>query len=153
MRARGAEQLCLPEERLLNICRAEEALRSQTSNVVIGSLHKLTRRSPGKFIQMLQSFSSYSLHAQKGDFPGSQVVKTLPSKAGGEGSTPGRELRSYMPQGQKTKTQNRSNLVTDSVKTLKMVHIKKHLLIKGELELRLEGKAGLEDLQLHEHHY
>ena len=25
-----------------------------------------------------------------------------------------------------------------------MVHIKKHRLIKGELELRLEGKAGLE---------
>ena len=38
---------------------------------------------------MLQSFSSYSLHAQKGDFPGSQVVKTLPSKAGGTGLIPG----------------------------------------------------------------
>ena len=80
------------------------------------------------------------------DFPGDPVVKTSPSNAGGEGSIPGRELRSHMPQGQKTKTQNRSNLVTDSVKTLKMVHIKKHLLIKGELELRLEGKAGLEGL-------
>ena len=87
------------------------------------------------------------------DFPGDPVVKTSPSNAGGEGSIPGRELRSHMSQGQKTKTQNRSNLVTDSVKTLKMVHIKKHLVIKGELELRLEGKAGLEDLQLHEHHY
>ena len=30
------------------------------------------------------------------------------------------------------------------MKTLKMVHIKKRLLMKGELELRLEGKAGLE---------
>ena len=59
------------------------------------------------------------LELDMGDFSGSPVVKTLPSKAGGEGSTPGRELRSYMPQGQKTKTQNRSNLVTDSIKTFK----------------------------------
>ena len=36
-----------------------------------------------------------------------------------------RELRSHMPRGQKTKTQNRSNIVTNSIKTLKMVHIKK----------------------------
>ena len=37
------------------------------------------------------------------------------------------ELRSHMPQGPKTKTENRSNSVTNSVKTLKMVHIKKNL--------------------------
>ena len=35
------------------------------------------------------------------------------------------ELRSSMPCGQKTKTKNRSNIVTHSIKTLKMVHIKK----------------------------
>ena len=37
-----------------------------------------------------------------------------------------------MPRGEKTKTQNRSNLVTDSIKTLKMVHIKKGILKKKE---------------------
>ena len=62
---------------------------------------------------------------RNGDFPGGPVVKTSPSNAGGEGSIHGRELRSHMPRGQKTKTENRSNLVTDSIKTLKMVHIKK----------------------------
>ena len=35
------------------------------------------------------------------------------------------ELRSHMPCGQKTKAQNRSNIVTDSIKILKIVHIKK----------------------------
>ena len=34
------------------------------------------------------------------------------------------ELGSYMSPGQKTKTQNRSNLVTNSVKSSKLVHIK-----------------------------
>ena len=35
------------------------------------------------------------------------------------------ELRSHMPQGQKTKTQNRSNIVTNSIKTLKWFTSKK----------------------------
>ena len=34
-------------------------------------------------------------------------------------------LRSHIPGGKKTKTYNRSNIVTNSIKTLKMVHIKK----------------------------
>ena len=34
-----------------------------------------------------------------------------------------RELRSHMPHGQKTKTYSRSNIVTNSVKTLKVVYI------------------------------
>ena len=37
------------------------------------------------------------------------------------------ELKSYMPPGQKTKTQNRINIVTNLIKTLKMVHIKKKI--------------------------
>ena len=37
------------------------------------------------------------------------------------------ELRSL---GQETKTENRSNIVTNSIKTLKMVHIKKKNLKK-----------------------
>ena len=35
------------------------------------------------------------------------------------------ELGSHMPRGQKNNIKNRSNIVTSSVKTLKMVHIKK----------------------------
>ena len=34
------------------------------------------------------------------------------------------ELRSHIPYDPKTKMQNRSNIVTNSIKTLKMVHIK-----------------------------
>ena len=62
-----------------------------------------------------------------GDFSGDPVVKTLPSNKGGTGSISSGGLRSHMPHSQKTKTQNRSNIVTNSIKTLKMVHIKKNL--------------------------
>ena len=41
-----------------------------------------------------------------------------------------RELRSHVPHGQKTKTQNRSNTVANSIKALKMVHIKKKKIFK-----------------------
>ena len=59
------------------------------------------------------------------DFPGSPVVKTVPSNAGGVGSIPGwgaKILHVLQP-----KNQNRSNIVTNSIKTLKMIHIKKIL--------------------------
>ena len=48
---------------------------------------------------------------------GAPVVKTLPSKAVGVGSIPGLGARSLMPQDQKT--ENRNNIVTTSIKTLK----------------------------------
>ena len=51
------------------------------------------------------------------------MVKTSPSKAGHEGSILGQG--SHMPQDQKTETKNRSNIVTNSIKTFKTVHIKK----------------------------
>ena len=47
------------------------------------------------------------------DFPGGPRVGTSPSKAG---STLVRKLRSHMSCGQKTKMQNRSNIVTNSTK-------------------------------------
>ena len=47
----------------------------------------------------------------------------------GVGSIPGRELTSHMPAGQKTKTWNRSDTATNSVKDLrKLVHIEKIFL-------------------------
>ena len=39
----------------------------------------------------------------------------------------GEELRSHVPLCQKVKTENRSSIVTNSIKTLKMAHIKKSL--------------------------
>ena len=54
-----------------------------------------------------------------GDFSGGPVVKTLPSSAGGAVRSLVGKLRSHMPHGQKTKTQNRSNIVTNSIKTFK----------------------------------
>ena len=40
------------------------------------------------------------------------------------------EIRSHVPPGQKTKTYNRSNIITNSIKTLTMVHIKKKKSLK-----------------------
>ena len=60
------------------------------------------------------------------DFPPGPVVKTSPSNAGGVGSIPGWGAKIPMPQGKKQNINNRSNIVTNSIKTLKikMVHIK-----------------------------
>ena len=53
------------------------------------------------------------------------MVKTLPSNAGGAGSNPHQGTK--IPHALWTKKQNikRSNIVTNSIKILKMVHIKK----------------------------
>ena len=51
------------------------------------------------------------------DFPGSLVViNTSPSNAGSASSIPVGELRSHIPWGQKPKTENRNNIVTNSIK-------------------------------------
>ena len=61
-----------------------------------------------------------------GDLPGGPVVKTLLSNAGVIVPSLVRKLRSHLPLGQKTKDmKNRSNIVKNSIKTFKMVHIKK----------------------------
>ena len=59
------------------------------------------------------------------DFPGCPVVKTLPSNAGCAGSIPGQGAKISHASWSKNQTKNRSNIVTNSVKTLKLVHIKK----------------------------
>ena len=70
------------------------------------------------------------------DFPGSLMIKTLPSSAGGAGLIPGQESRSHMPHDQKKTKQpfkkkkrkeKTSNIVTNLTKTLKTVHTKKTL--------------------------
>ena len=57
--------------------------------------------------------------------PFCSVFRTSPSNAEGTGSIPGREAKIPHALGPKTKTENRSNIVTNSIKTLKIVHIKK----------------------------
>ena len=49
------------------------------------------------------------------------------------------ELRSHMPHGQKTKIQHRSNTATNSIKSLKMVHIKKIYLQK---KFQMQGHSS-----------
>ena len=61
------------------------------------------------------------------DFSGGPVVETSPSNAGGVSLSP--DWRgSHVPPGQKKKKlqniNNRSNVETNSIRTLKMVHIK-----------------------------
>ena len=51
------------------------------------------------------------------DFPHGPVVKTLPSNAGDASLIHGQELRCHVPPGQKNKTENRNNIVTNSIKT------------------------------------
>ena len=71
----------------------------------------------------------YSIKKISQDCLGSPVVKTLPSNAGSVGSIPGEEAKidptCLVAKKKKHKKQNRSNMVTNSKKTLKMVHIKK----------------------------
>ena len=60
------------------------------------------------------------------DFPGGPVVKTSPSNAGGVGSIPCWRAKIPHASGPKKENiNNRSNIVTSSIKTLKMAHIKK----------------------------
>ena len=62
------------------------------------------------------------------DFPGGPVVKTSPSNAGSAGSIPGWGAKiPHALQPKNQKTENRSSIVTNSIKTLKMVHIKKNI--------------------------
>ena len=63
-------------------------------------------------------------HKSPKGLPWWSSVRTSPSNAWGADSVPGQKLRSHMP-GAKQPKQNRSNTVTNSIKTFKMVHIKK----------------------------
>ena len=64
------------------------------------------------------------------DFPGGPVVKTLPSSAGGVGLIPGQGAKIPQASWPKSNVNSRSNIVTNSTKTFKMVHIKKKKSLK-----------------------
>ena len=59
------------------------------------------------------------------NFPGRPGVKTSPSNAGAAGSIPGQGAKILHAFCQKTKMQNRSNTVTNSIRTFKIILIKK----------------------------
>ena len=59
------------------------------------------------------------------DFPGSPVINTLPSNARGAGSIPGRATKIPHATWATNQSMKQNNIVTNSVKTLKMVHIGK----------------------------
>lgn len=70
------------------------------------------------------SISSHTPSTDKlWDLPGGPVVKTPPSKAGGVGLVPGRGDK--IPHAYGQNTENRGNIVRDSIKTLRLVHIQK----------------------------
>ena len=68
------------------------------------------------------------------------MVKTSPSNARDADS-----IRSHMPRGQKT--QNRSNFETNSIKTLKMAHIKK-IFLKKDREKKKETEMIRGEIRL-----
>ena len=77
------------------------------------------------------------------------MVKTSPSSAGRVGLIPGQEAK--IPQASWSKTQNisnRGNLVSNSIKTLKKVHIKKKSLNvkKKKKILRLVAAGATTDV-------
>ena len=81
---------------------------------------------------------------QAGTFPGSSVVKTSLSNARVKILSLVGELRFHLPHGQKTKTENRSNIVTNSIKTLKYGQHekkKKNLEKRSSTEEQSKGRA------------
>ena len=59
------------------------------------------------------------------DFLGDLVVKTLPSSAGGAGLIPGQGAKISPAFWPKNPPKYTSNVVTNSIKTIKMAHLKK----------------------------
>ena len=67
-----------------------------------------------------------------GDFPGGPAGKTSPSNTMDVGLIPGQRAKIRHACGQKTKTENRNNIVTSSIKTKNGPHQTKHLKKKIE---------------------
>ena len=93
-----------------------------------------------------EALSKVMLRMDLGDFPGGPVVGTSPSNAWGVGSIPGRGAKiPYALWLKKQNINNRSNSVTNSVKTLKLVHVKmaqmvKHLPTMQETQVQSLGR-------------
>ena len=70
-------------------------------------------------------------HSEFTSVPGSPMAKTQPCKAGGGGSIPGQGTKIQHASWPK----DRNNIVTNSIKTFKMVQIKKKNLKKHLLKI------------------
>ena len=81
------------------------------------------------------------------DFLGGPVVSISPSRMSVWSLV--RELSSHMPRGQNTKTQSRSNIVTNSIKTLKWSTSKKSLKKQVETTIMLACQSGLREITGH----
>ena len=92
-------------------------------------------------MQKLHSDSKSKREGTRSDFPGSPVVKTPPSNAGVQG---GKIPHTLGPKHQNLKKEDRSSVVTNSIKTLKMVHDQKKILKKVQV---LEQKGQCEDFK------
>ena len=72
----------------------------------------------------------FLLKAMGEDFLGDRVVKTWPSSAEGAGLIPGQGAKISPAFWPKKPPKYTSNVVTNSIKTIKMAHLKKSLKIK-----------------------
>ena len=70
---------------------------------------------------------------EEGDFPGGPVVKTSLSSARGTDSISGQGAKIPHALGPKKTKNKTSNIVTNSIKTLKMVHIKRKIFNKNKI--------------------
>ena len=68
------------------------------------------------------------------------MVKTSPSNTGDAGSISGWGIKIPHSSWPKNQSINRSNIVSDSIKTFKMVHIKKKKLLKRKKKLKKKTK-------------
>ena len=81
-----------------------------------------------------------------GDFPGGPVTESLPSSSGDAGSIPGQGAEIPLACCQKKKKKKPkpfNNIITNSMKTVKMVHIKKILKKKMILSFRTLLSRGM----------
>jgi len=76
------------------------------------------------------------------------LVKTSPSNAGGVGLTPGQAAKIPRALWPKKSSQNQNSIITNSIKTLKTVHIKK---IFKEMKLKNEVWPELIPEKSHRH--
>ena len=93
--------------------------------------------SHGKWGRNMYNLKECNSHQKRGsrDFPGGLVVKTLPSNEAGVGSIPSQGAKTpYASWPKKRKHENISNVVINSIKTLKMVHNKKKIFFKKKRE-------------------
>ena len=82
----------------------------------------------------------FPLKALGEDFLGDLVVKTLPSSAGVAGLIPGQGAKispAFWPKKKKPKI-HRNNVVTNSIKTVKMAHFQKKYL-KMKVKIKVMG--------------